>query len=165
MQLICIAASKNVLVIVDYDIRNRSWKFQINIRKIDYLTEQSVKCCIMQVCKSGSDSLVKYRQGYKVRNRSRDITNVTAGRYHQIYKVMLSYLYLRTEQFERKVSPSKGQNRGSILLKLACINRKRIYGGLYIRPLRALFTSDFPSSNHEKHFFASVIKIISGIFD
>ena len=37
--------------IVAIDVRNESWKFQIDISKIGYLTEQSVECRKKLICK------------------------------------------------------------------------------------------------------------------
>ena len=55
--------------IVTIDVRNKPWKFQIDISKIGYFTEQSVKCR-----KSWS---VKYRTARKIQNRSHDFTKFT----------------------------------------------------------------------------------------
>ena len=55
--------------IVTIDVRNKPWKFQIDISKIGYFTEQSVKCR-----KSWS---VKYRTAHKIQSRSRDFTKFT----------------------------------------------------------------------------------------
>ena len=54
---------------INIDVRNKPWKFQIDISKIGYFTEHSVKCR-----KSWS---VKYRTARKIQNRSRDFTKFT----------------------------------------------------------------------------------------
>ena len=78
--------------IVTIDVRNKPWKFQIDISKIGYFTEQSVKCR-----KSWS---VKYRTAHQIRSRSRDFTKFT-GWYHVIHISTLTkfqvFLMSRTE--------------------------------------------------------------------
>ena len=54
---------------INIDVRNKPWKFQIDISKIGYFTEHSVKCR-----KSWS---VKYRTARKIQNRSHDFTKFT----------------------------------------------------------------------------------------
>ena len=52
--------------IINIDVKNQPWKFQIDILQIGYITEQSVKCWS-----------VKCRTTYKTRIRSRDFTKLT----------------------------------------------------------------------------------------
>ena len=52
--------------IVTIDVRNKPYKFQIDISKIDYFAEHSVKC-----------RSVKYITVFKMRTRSRDVSIFT----------------------------------------------------------------------------------------
>ena len=72
----------NFCRIVHIDVRNKSWKFHIEISKINYFTEQSVKWGKNLVC--------------KIQNGLWNAHNVTW--HHQIYWVMSCHPYLDTDQ-------------------------------------------------------------------